>query len=123
MFFLNANSGVPLYLQLQNQLKHRILSGEWIDGTQLPSVRDLSAQLRINMLTVSKAYKNLENEKFIVTRQGHGTFVAYSRPSLEPAAVAAKLEPAVTQLIAEARHLGLSKQQVLSLVSSKFNDL
>jgi GntR family transcriptional regulator len=61
VFFLNPNSGVPLYVQLQHQLQQRILSGQLKHGAQLPSVRELSAELHINLLTVTKVYQILEH--------------------------------------------------------------
>ena len=65
VFFLNPNSGVPLYVQLQQQIQQRILSGQIQHGAQLPSVRELSAELHINLLTVTKVYQNLEREGFV----------------------------------------------------------
>ncbi len=70
---LHPSSGVPLYLQLLNQLKERIASGQVKSGEQLPSVRELSADLKINPLTVAKVYQILEREGLVETRRGMGT--------------------------------------------------
>ncbi len=120
MFILNPNSGVPLYLQLQQQVQQRILSGQLPDGAPLPSVRELSADLHINPLTVVKVYQNLEREGFVETRRGVGTFVSHQTPALRMDARRCQLGPAVEQLVVEALHLGLGEQEVQALLSEKF---
>jgi GntR family transcriptional regulator len=120
VYFLNPNSGVPLYVQLQQQVRQRILSGQLPDGAQLPSVRDLSAELGLNPLTIAKVYQNLEREGFVETRRGVGTYVAHTPPALRLEARRQQLGPALEQLIAEARHLGLGEKEIVSLVADKF---
>lgn len=120
MYLLNPTSGVPLYLQLQQQVQQRILTGQMVDGEQLPSVRDLSAQLGLNPLTVSKVYQLLERDGFVETRRGLGTYVSHQAPALRREARRRQIEPAVEQLVTEALHLGLSEKEILALVSDKF---
>ena len=120
MYLLNPSSGVPLYVQLQQQVQQRILTGQLVDGEQMPSVRDLSAQLGLNPLTVSKVYQLLEREGFVETRRGLGTFVSHQTPALRLEARRRQVEPAVEQLVTEALHLGLSEQEIAALVSDKF---
>ena len=120
MFLLNPNSGVPLYLQLQKQFQQRILAGQLHDGAQLPSVRELSAELHVNPLTVVKVYQNLEKEGFVETRRGVGTYVSHQSPALKMDARRRQIGPAVEQLVVEALHLGLDEKEIHSLVSEKF---
>jgi GntR family transcriptional regulator len=120
VFFLNPNSGVPLYVQLQQQLQQRILSGQIQRGAQLPSVRELSAELHINLLTVTKVYQNLEREGFVETKRGVGTYVSHQSPGLGIDARRAQIGPAVEQLVTEAFHLGLTEKEVQALLSDKF---
>jgi GntR family transcriptional regulator len=117
---LNPNSGVPLYLQLEQQMQQRILTGQLADDEQLPSVRDLSALLKINPLTVSKVYQLLERNGFVETRRGLGTYVSHQTPALRIAARRRQIEPAVEQLVAQALHLGLGEKEILHLLSDKF---
>ena len=70
---------VPIYIQLMNQVKHMIATGELQPGDQLPTVRQLAADLRINFNTVARAYRLLDEESIISTQHGRGTFI------LEPA--------------------------------------
>jgi len=120
VFLLNPASGVPLYLQLQQQFRQRILSGQLLDGAQLPSVRELSAELGINPLTVVKVYQNLEKEGFIERRRGIGTYVSHQSPALKMDARRRQIGPALEQLVIEALHLGFEEKEVQSLVAEKF---
>jgi GntR family transcriptional regulator len=72
----NPSSGVPIYLQLMEQLKHGIETGALRPGEQLPGMRRLAEELVINPNTVAKAYRELEHEGVIELRQGTGAFVA-----------------------------------------------
>ena len=72
---LNPNSGMPIYRQLFQQLRQRIVSGQLASGEQMPSVRDLSAELKINLLTVAKVYQLLESEGLAEIWRGLGMFV------------------------------------------------
>ena len=123
VFFLNPNSGIPLYVQLQQQIQQRILSGQMPQGEQLPSVRELSAQLQINPLTVTKVYQNLEREGFVESRRGIGTYVRHEASDLQLEARHARIASAVEQLVTEALHLGLDEKEVRALVAEKFSQL
>jgi GntR family transcriptional regulator len=66
----------PMYLQLIDQIRRRIAVGDWTAGYELPSIRKLAADVRVSVITVKRAYLELEREGLIVTRQGKGSFVA-----------------------------------------------
>ena len=68
----------PMYLQIMEQVRHRIAIGDWPVGYELPSIRALAATVRVSVITVKRAYLELEREGVIVTRQGKGSFVADS---------------------------------------------
>jgi len=72
----NPASGVPIYLQLMEQVKHNIETGALRPGEQLPGIRPLAEELVINPNTVAKAYRELEHEGVIELRQGAGAFVS-----------------------------------------------
>src|SRR6266567_1528654 len=82
----NPSSGVPIYLQLMEQVKHGIETGALRPGEQLPGIRPLAEELVINPNTVAKAYRELEHEGIIELRQGAAA-VARSRRGRNPAAV------------------------------------
>ena len=66
----------PMYLQIMEQIRARIAAGDWPAGKELPSIRALAAALNVSVITIKRAYLDLENEGVIVTRHGKGSFVA-----------------------------------------------
>jgi GntR family transcriptional regulator len=78
LFRPNPASGVPIYLQLMEQVKHAIETGALRSGEQLPGIRPVAEELVINPNTVAKAYRELEHEGVIELRQGAGAFVSAS---------------------------------------------
>jgi GntR family transcriptional regulator len=76
LFRTNPSSGVPIYLQLMEQVKHGIETGALRPGEQLPGIRPLAEELVINPNTVAKAYRELEHEAVIELRHGAGAFVS-----------------------------------------------
>ena len=66
----------PMYLQIIEQIRHRIAIGDWQAGQELPSIRALAASTQVSVITVKRAYLELERDGVIVTRQGKGSFVA-----------------------------------------------
>ena len=73
---LDENSGVPIWMQLRNRLVYLVVSGTVAPGSKLPTVRDLSSFLSVNYNTVSKVYRDIEKDGYVITRRGKGTFVA-----------------------------------------------
>lgn len=73
---ISHESGKPMYQQIKEQIRELIVSGTLREGTMLPSIRELSADLSCSSITIRRVYQDLENEKLLVTRQGTGTFVA-----------------------------------------------
>ena len=80
LFRPNPASGVPIYLQLMEQVKHGIETGALRPGEQLPGIRPLAEELVVNPNTIAKAYRELEHEGVIELRQGAGAFVSASAP-------------------------------------------
>jgi len=66
----------PMYLQIKEQIRHRVAVGDWRVGEEIPSIRALAAALQVSVITIKRAYLELEHEGVIVTRQGKGSFVA-----------------------------------------------
>src|SRR5262249_22461597 len=73
---LSQSDKRPIYLQIMEQIKRRIAVGDWAEGHPLPSIRQLAVDLQISVITVKRAYLELEREGVIVTQQGKGTRVA-----------------------------------------------
>ncbi len=75
-FILSQSDGRPMYLQIMEQIKLRISVGDWPQGHKLPSIRELAVASKVSVITVKRAYQDLETEGVIVTQQGKGSFVA-----------------------------------------------
>lgn len=122
LLHLSPQSGLPLYRQMLQQLRERIASGQLAPGEQLPSVRDFSAELHVNPLTVGKVYQLLEEEGLVEFRRGQGTFVAAGR---KPASLAERLrliQPALDQAVSEAIHLGIDQPQLQQLIQKTYEN-
>jgi GntR family transcriptional regulator len=72
---IDPDSGVPIYLQIVHAVKHQVAAGKLKHGEQLPTVRELATNLRINPNTVARAYDQLDGDNVITTQQGRGTYV------------------------------------------------
>jgi GntR family transcriptional regulator len=117
-FYLEADSGVPAYLQLVRQVEHSIRLDRLRAGDQLPSVRDVVSALGINPNTVVKAYREMENRHLVDTRQGRGTFVAdlaAGGTRTAPATIPAALTRELRDWIAGARASGLARADLAAL--------
>lgn len=113
---LNHSSMVPIYEQIVGRIKSQIIDGELPADTMLPSVRALSGELRISALTVKKAYDRLEEEGFVVTVHGKGTFVAGVDPATALEARRKSVEDVLADCVGKARALGMSAQDIRDIL-------
>jgi GntR family transcriptional regulator len=74
--FISQTDARPMYLQIVEQIRQRVAAGDWPAGQELPSIRALAADLRVSVITIKRAYLDLESDGVIVTRHGKGSFVA-----------------------------------------------
>jgi len=75
-FILSQTDGRPMYLQIIEQIKKRVSIGDWSPGYKLPSIREFAVALKVSVITVKRAYQELENEGVITTQHGKGSFVS-----------------------------------------------
>ena len=108
-------SAIPLYEQIKNAIKENILKNKVEEGEQLPSVRTLSKDLKVSILTVKKAYDELEEEGFVESRQGLGTFVAGKDSEVKREELQKKLEEHLQEAINLSIQLNLDKKTILEL--------
>ena len=120
---VNTALGLPIYLQIESQVKHAVAAGALKQGSALPSVRKLAADLRINPNTVARAYQNLERDGVIRTVPGGGTYVADNVPGLLKAEKVKRLRPLAMQVAVEGTHLRLSREEILGLVQEALDGL
>lgn len=113
---LNHSSMIPVYEQLMEQIKSQILDSRLKDGEALPSVRALAGEMRISALTVKKAYDRLEEEGFVTTVHGKGSFVTASDKQLAAEARRKAVEDEFDRAIDRARAVGMSSEEILDTV-------
>src|SRR5579863_8543315 len=104
---VNSASGLPLYLQVESQIKHAVAAGALKQGDALLSVRKMASDLRINPNTVARAYQDLERDGLIRTVPGGGAYVADHVPGLLKTEMVTRLRPYAMQLAVEGTHLRL----------------
>ena len=114
MICLNYRDSRPIYEQIKDGLKKLIVSGAMAPGEKLPSVRALAQQLSINPNTIQRAYNELENEGYIYSIAGKGSFAAGDVGADETRK--RELMEKVRELAAELRYLGVSEEELLALV-------
>jgi len=123
LFHVNPSSGVPIYLQIETQVKNAIAAGALKRDQALPSVRRLAAELGINPNTVARAYQELEREGVIATVHGGGTYVAESVPRLLKAEKVRRMQPQARQIAVEGIQLGLTEEEILEMVRAELERL
>ena len=112
---INNSSMQPIYEQIVEQVKTDILKGNLQQGAPLPSVRTLSKDLRISALTVKKAYDALEQEGFIITVHGKGSFVAGVNPNLAMEEQRKEVEQLMEQAVRKGRSCGMTQEELMNL--------
>jgi GntR family transcriptional regulator len=121
---LNLRSDIPIYIQIVEQVRHQVASGALKPGDQLPTVRALASDLRVNFNTVARAYRLLDEAHIISTQQGRGTYILEDAP---PEATEflhnAALEALVRRFLEEARQLGFTANQVVDYLTRHASSL
>jgi GntR family transcriptional regulator len=119
---IDKNSHVPIYDQIEEQIKGLIHAGQSKTGDQLPTIRELSVELSVNFNTVALAYRDLANEGVIVTERGRGTFVASTPGEQEMQVIRTeKLDNLVKALLMETDRLGYKRQEVEKIFNDQIN--
>src|SRR5256885_17089920 len=116
---ISANDGVPIYVQIINQVKRLIGSGRLSAGDELPPIRVLAEQLVVNPNTVARAYAELEHAGIVTKRHGSGTYVSDNGSPLKRAEKLKILAQRTDALVAEAQHLEVEFSELLDLVRER----
>lgn len=113
---ISNSSSSPIYEQIKEQIKEEILSGELHENDMLPSLRQLAKDLKISVLTTTRAYNELEQEGFITSRQGKGFFVMPSGSNLIKEQLIQEVEKNLNLAILAAERASLSSEELISLL-------
>jgi GntR family transcriptional regulator len=117
----NPSSGVPIYLQLMEQVKHAIETGAIRPGEQLPGIRPLAEELVVNPNTVAKAYRELEHEGVIELRQGAGAFVSDKAPTKKDADKLRAAQTTVASAVEKLKARGVTDEEIRRLFEAELN--
>ena len=116
---VSANDGVPIYLQIVNQVKYLVAAERLSPGDTLPSVRKLAEQLVVNPNTVARAYRELESAGVLTTRRGAGVYVSDAGSPLSRGEQTKILTERIDALLAEARHLDVDLETLVELIHKR----
>jgi GntR family transcriptional regulator len=108
---ISQTDGRPMYLQIMEQIKQRVAVGDWAPGEPLPSIRQLAVSLQVSVITIKRAYLELEREGVIVTQQGKGSAVA-PEPQLGSQLCEQELDEHLAEAARLASLLGLTRQEL-----------
>ena len=119
---IRLDSEIPIYEQLRRQLIIAIAKGDFVPGEELPSVRQLSGDLGINLHTVNKTYNILKDQGYLTVSRRKGTMVKESLPAIQKEFIEI-LKEELRYLIADGKNRGMSKSEVLDLLKDIYEEL
>lgn len=113
---ISNSSPLPIYEQIKEQVKAQILAGELVEDEMLPSLRQLARDLKISVLTTTRAYNELEQEGFITSRQGKGFYVMPSGSELIHEQLIREVELGLNNAIGAAQRANMSEDEIINLL-------
>ena len=119
--FLSASDGRPMYQQIVDQVAAKVAAGDWPAGHALPSIRELASASQVSVITVKRAYLELERAGVIVTRHGKGSFVAETQ-ELPKALLRADLKGRLREVARAAARLGVGIDELKRLLVAAHDD-
>ena len=120
---ISNTSTIPLYEQIQTQIKSQILNGSLQAGDGLPSIRNLAKELKVSIITTKRAYEELEKDGFIETIIGKGTFVSNQNTERLKEITLYNLENKLEEIIKQAKSAGITLEEGLEIFKSIYEDL
>ena len=112
---ISNSSSVPIYEQIKNQIINQIMLDELLEGESIPSIRSLASDIKISVMTIKKAYDELESEGYIKSVQGKGTFVAPKNMELVREQANKDIENYILKIIEISNKFNISKEEILDL--------
>lgn len=117
---LSNTSAVPIYEQIKTQIRQAVHGGDIAEGDRLPSLRHLAAELRVSVITVTRAYNDLVAEGLVSNEHGRGFIVRPVDTTRAGAALAARLDAAVAELVAAGRSAHLQLDDIIGKVEAEW---
>lgn len=120
---ISNTSDTPLYQQIKDQIKDAILKNELVEGDPLPSIRSFANDLQVSVLTIRRVYEELEQEGFVVSQVGIGTFVSASNVELLRDAKRRLAEQKMQDMIQTAKSLNISKDELNAMMDILYEEV
>jgi len=119
---ISNTSPLPLYEQIEKQIKEQILSGALAQGEALPSIRTLAKDLRVSVITAKRAYDDLEAEGFLQTVAGKGTFVGTINSQRLREMALAQVEEKLWEAVTLAKNSGIGKEELIAVLALLYEE-
>ena len=113
---ISNSSSIPIYEQIKNAIINQIMNGDLEEDEALPSIRSLASDIKISVMTIKKAYDELESEGYIVSIQGKGTFVAPKNTELAREQAQKDIEDNIQKAIDIANRFNITKKEIIDLI-------
>ena len=120
---ISNTSDIPLYQQIKDQIKDAILKDELVEGDPLPSIRSFANDLKVSVLTIRRVYEELEQEGFVVSQVGIGTFVSASNAELLRDTKRRLVEQKMQDMIQTAKSLNISKDELNAMMDILYEEV
>ena len=120
---ISNSSAVPLYEQIQNQIKSQILSGDLCRDQLLPSIRSLAKELKVSIITTKRAYEELEKEGYIVTVVGKGSYVCSQNTERLKEAALFEMESKLEEIILGAKKMGVREEEFIEIIKNIYGEV
>ena len=118
-----TSDGMPIYLQIVNQVKYLVASGRLSPGDELPPIRVLAEQLIVNPNTVARAYRELESTGIVTSKHGSGTYISDTGSPLKKREMMKILTQRADALLTEARQMNISLEELVKLLQERNRDI
>lgn len=118
---MNFDSNLPIYIQIMDLIKRRIITRDLKEGDKLPSVREIATQLKVNPNTIQRSYQELERESLVYTQRGMGTFVTEDKQLIKElkANIAKNI---INNFIFDMKAIGYSPHEIKDLISNRVGE-
>ena len=120
---ISNSSSVPLYDQIQIQIKSQILNGQLKAGDGLPSIRSLAKELKVSIITIKRAYEELEKDGYLETVTGKGSFVASQNKERLKEVAMYEVESKLEEIIRQAKSVGMTLEEGLEIFKSLYEEV
>lgn len=120
---ISHTSTIPLYEQIQTQIKNQILNGSLKPGEGLPSIRNLAKELKVSIITTKRAYEELEKDGFIETVIGKGTFVSHQNTERLKEFTLYEIENKLEEIIKQAKSVGITLEEGIEIFKSIYEEV